>query len=361
MRVAVASVLLTLGIGIRSEAQDTTRSRWRDQPLTGSAAVALDVTSIPGGHPEIHHGQRVLRAVRYPALADSGSRQALRATTILVHSTELRPCGELLSTRAFRLRALRRRVPDGGWSSQTRATRQSESRAVGSSFSRRKPPCVGTRLPAVQHRVTRGDVRRRCGARAISVRPRSGAPNDLAWLRHIRRQLFSGLQHPTRAPGDGRRAGARFLTQWLQVGGTGQYQRFFEPVGSYHSLDAFARVYLPLSTRVLPFADGFVGEQSSGVPGARPRGSHDAASQFGRTVRRVALDASMEWRTYGPVGNSSSILVRQSRHPEHSVWPNAVAADFVDHALGCASFVARGLWHIHSLGGNWPKLLRVIP
>jgi hypothetical protein len=107
--------------------------------------------------------------------------------------------------------------------------------------------------------------------------------------------------------------GAPFLTQWLQVGGTGQYTRFFEPVDSYYSLDAFARVYLPLSTRVLPFADGFVGEESSGAPG-ETEGSHGARAGI-RTylVRGVALDASMEWRTYAPPMGNSSFLVRQLR------------------------------------------------
>jgi hypothetical protein len=105
---------------------------------------------------------------------------------------------------------------------------------------------------------------------------------------------------------------APFLTKWLQVGGTGQYVRLFEPVDSYHVLDAFVRVYLPLSIRVLPFADGFVGDESSGLPGVT-LGSHGARAGIRTYVDRgVSLDASMEWRTYDPTGNSS-ILVRQLR------------------------------------------------
>lgn len=315
MRVGVAAVLLTLGIGIRSEAQDTTRSRWREQPLTGSAAVALDVTfEIPGAD--------LPKAVEASALFAPFVTQhwQLGISPGIAYLSGGNPGGfdraAALMANYFPLARSASGPFVGGY--------LMEAGGSGSSYD-----AVGVQGGWLQFLTPQAALRGELQFRRYSGAPRAEVYDVVVALEPY---LFGrAAERLTTMPGLGtfdvsfsadynihpaRRVTADatvapFLSKWLQVGGTGYYTGFFEP-GDTHSLDAFARVYLPLSIRVLPFADGFVGHEAFGLP-RETRGSHGARAGI-RTYldRGVSLDASMEWRAYGPMGNSS-FLVRQLR------------------------------------------------
>lgn len=94
---------------------------------------------------------------------------------------------------------------------------------------------------------------------------------------------------------------APFLTRWLQVGASGQYQNGFSSGISDHAIEAFGRVYLPLSNRLLPFADGLIGDASIGQPG-RHLGHHGARAGVRTYIAPgVSIDGAFEWRAYGTV------------------------------------------------------------
>lgn len=316
MRVAVAAVLLTFGIGIRTQAQDTTRSPWRDQPRTGTAAVALDVTyEIPtaglpktidasaffapfvtqhwqlgispgmsyqsGGNPGGFYGAAAVMANYFPL--------ARSASGFFVGGYFMEAGG---SGSSYDVAGVH-----GGWLQflTPQAALRGElqfSRASGAP----RPEAYDVAVALEPYLFGRA-------AERLTTLPGLGTFDVSFSADYNIDPAHQVTVDATVAP---------FLTKWLQVGGTGQYVRFFEPVDSYHFLDAFARVYLPLSIRVLPFADGFVGDESSGLPGVT-RGSHGARTGI-RTYldRGVSLDASMEWRAYSQTGNNST-LVRQLR------------------------------------------------
>jgi hypothetical protein len=317
MRVAVAAVLLTLGIGIQSEAQDTTRSRWRDQPPTGSAAVAVDVQyEIPG--------EKLPTAIEASALFAPFVTQhwQLGISPTMSYLSGGGPGGSYQAAAVMADYFPLARSASGPFAGGYLM----EAGGSGSSYD-----AVGVQGGWLQFLTPQAALRGELRFRRYSVGlQRETYDVGMALEPYLfgraaeRLTTLPGLGtfdvsfsadynfHPARTVTvDG--TVAPFLTTWLQVGGTGHYVRYFEPVDSYHVLDAFARVYLPLSIRVLPFADGFVGDASSGVPGVT-RGSHGARAGI-RTylVRSVSLDASMEWRTYEPILGNSSFVVRQLR------------------------------------------------
>ena len=98
---------------------------------------------------------------------------------------------------------------------------------------------------------------------------------------------------------------APFVTSWLQVGASADIQFDFSINASNRSVEAFARGYLPLSVRAVPFADLFAGEGTQGTFESESVGNHGARAGV-RTYLTpgVALDVAIEWRDFAlePIG-----------------------------------------------------------
>jgi hypothetical protein len=104
---------------------------------------------------------------------------------------------------------------------------------------------------------------------------------------------------------------APFLTRWLQAGSTANMVFAFYRSSGSHVLELFGRGYLPVATRVVPFAELFVGNESLGQS-YQTLGSHGTRAGL-RTYLTpgVALDLALQWRTYdtetmGPSKSSTS-------------------------------------------------------
>lgn len=91
---------------------------------------------------------------------------------------------------------------------------------------------------------------------------------------------------------------APFLTRWLQAGSSANVLFAFYRSSGSHQLELFGRGYLPVDTRVVPFAEAFVGNESVGES-YQTVGSHGARAGV-RTYLTpgVALDLAIQWRTY---------------------------------------------------------------
>jgi hypothetical protein len=91
---------------------------------------------------------------------------------------------------------------------------------------------------------------------------------------------------------------APFLTRWLQAGSSANMLFAFYRSSGSHQLELFGRGYLPVDTRVVPFAEAFVGNESMGES-YQTVGSHGTRAGV-RTYLApgVALDLAMQWRTY---------------------------------------------------------------
>jgi len=91
---------------------------------------------------------------------------------------------------------------------------------------------------------------------------------------------------------------APFLNRWLQAGATANVQFAFFRSSGTHAYELFGRGYLPVDTRVVPFADAFVSNASIGMSD-RTMGSHGArAGVRSYLTAGVALDLAMQWRQY---------------------------------------------------------------
>jgi hypothetical protein len=91
---------------------------------------------------------------------------------------------------------------------------------------------------------------------------------------------------------------APFLTRWLQAGSSANMLFAFYRSSGSHELELFGRTYLPIDTRIVPFAEAFVGNESIGES-YETVGSHGTRAGF-RTYLTpgVALDCAVQWRTY---------------------------------------------------------------
>lgn len=90
---------------------------------------------------------------------------------------------------------------------------------------------------------------------------------------------------------------APFLAQWLQVGSRAQLEFFFNQNDGAHYLELFGRGYLPVGTRVVPFADLFgTTESISGAGGITRGGRGYRAGARAYLTAGVALDVALEWR-----------------------------------------------------------------
>ena len=83
---------------------------------------------------------------------------------------------------------------------------------------------------------------------------------------------------------------APFISRWLQAGTDGflDYEN-----GEQHQIELFGRAYLPVDTRLVPFAEAFASE------GTNTLNSHGArAGVRAYLTRGVAFDLAFEWRNY---------------------------------------------------------------
>ena len=99
---------------------------------------------------------------------------------------------------------------------------------------------------------------------------------------------------------------APFLTRWLQAGTDGF---FHYDGGQQYQIEWFGRTYLPIDTRLVPFAEAFASEGTSSVS------SHGARAGV-RTylTRGVAFDLAFEWRNYQQFrANGFSSAIPESR------------------------------------------------
>jgi hypothetical protein len=90
---------------------------------------------------------------------------------------------------------------------------------------------------------------------------------------------------------------APFLTRWLQIGGSEDLAFFFSQNEGAHELEFFGRGYLPLRTRVMPFAELFTHSSFiTGEPALRAHGERAGLRTY--LAPGVALDLGFEWRDY---------------------------------------------------------------
>ena len=89
-----------------------------------------------------------------------------------------------------------------------------------------------------------------------------------------------------------------FLTRWLQAGSSANMVFAFYRSSGSHQLELFGRGYLPVDTRIVPFAEAFVSNESVGES-YETVGSHGTRAGV-RTYLTpgVALDLAIQWRTY---------------------------------------------------------------
>ena len=91
---------------------------------------------------------------------------------------------------------------------------------------------------------------------------------------------------------------APFLTRWLQAGSSADMLFAFSRSSGSHQLELFGRGYLPIDTRVVPFGEAYVDNESVGQS-YQTVGSHGTRAGI-RTYLTpgVALDLAIQWRTY---------------------------------------------------------------
>lgn len=99
---------------------------------------------------------------------------------------------------------------------------------------------------------------------------------------------------------------APFITRWLQAGTDGY---LFYNGEQQHQIELFGRAYLPIDTRLVPFADAFISNETN------TQDSHGArAGVRAYLTRGVAFDAAFEWRHFLPFRiNGSSFAIPESR------------------------------------------------
>jgi len=91
---------------------------------------------------------------------------------------------------------------------------------------------------------------------------------------------------------------APFVNRWLQAGATADVQFAFFRSSGTHTYELFGRGYLPVDTRIVPFADAFVSNASVGMSNGT-MGSHGVrAGVRSYLTAGVALDLAMQWRQY---------------------------------------------------------------
>jgi hypothetical protein len=101
---------------------------------------------------------------------------------------------------------------------------------------------------------------------------------------------------------------APFLNRWLQAGATADVQFAFFRSSGTHAYELFGRGYLPVDTRLVPFADAFVSNASIGMSN-RTMGSHGArAGVRSYLTAGVALDLAMQWRQYDSENFGSDVF-----------------------------------------------------
>ena len=92
---------------------------------------------------------------------------------------------------------------------------------------------------------------------------------------------------------------APFLTRWLQVGTTANFSFYFDASDGAHYIELFGRGYLPISTRVLPFAEFFGANESlSGSNGVSNRSHGERGGVRTYLTSGVALDVALQWRRF---------------------------------------------------------------
>lgn len=94
---------------------------------------------------------------------------------------------------------------------------------------------------------------------------------------------------------------APFLTRWFQTGTTANMLFAFYRSSGSHQLELFGRGYLPIDTRMVPFGEAFVDNESVGES-YETAGSHGARAGM-RTYLApgVALDLAIQWKSYDGV------------------------------------------------------------
>lgn len=91
---------------------------------------------------------------------------------------------------------------------------------------------------------------------------------------------------------------APFITRWLQLGGEADYNFYFDESDGDHYVEGFARGYLPVSARMLPFGDVFAATQNASRQGGWV-GSHGGRAGLRTNLAAgVALDVALQWRDY---------------------------------------------------------------
>ena len=88
---------------------------------------------------------------------------------------------------------------------------------------------------------------------------------------------------------------APFVTRWLQAGATANMLFAFYRSSGSHTFELFGRGYLPFDSRVVPYAEAFVDNESIGES-YQAVGSHGARTGL-RTYLTpgVALDVALQW------------------------------------------------------------------
>ena len=91
---------------------------------------------------------------------------------------------------------------------------------------------------------------------------------------------------------------APFVTRWLQLGGSLEQVFLFQYNSGSRRAEGFGRLYAPLATRIVPYADGFLeaGSYASDKSGLSSFGMRGGMRYY--VTPGVAFDIDLEWRKH---------------------------------------------------------------
>jgi hypothetical protein len=127
------------------------------------------------------------------------------------------------------------------------------------------------------------------GARRLTTLPSFGVFDATLLADYSMRPVHSLRINTTFAP---------FVTRWLQAGATANVQFAFFRSSGTHAFELFGRGYLPVDTRVVPFADVFVSNASVGMSNSTVGSAGGRAGVRSYLTTGVALDLALQWRRY---------------------------------------------------------------
>jgi hypothetical protein len=127
------------------------------------------------------------------------------------------------------------------------------------------------------------------GARHLTTLPSFGVFDATLLADYSMRPVHSLRINTTFAP---------FVTRWFQAGATANVQFAFFRSSGTHAFEVFGRGYLPVDTRVVPFADVFVSNASVGMSNSTVGSAGGRAGVRSYLTTGVALDLAVQWRRY---------------------------------------------------------------